>query len=175
MCDWGGNGKLFFPLIPHPSSCSLPPSLTHTHRHSHTSHLLATITTTITTGTQQKAMMQLTSCASPAILGVTANISQDGSSVQALTPAGYPAGSLSPSWHRPSTHIGSADGIRGSRAKKGWKRERGGPFFLFSSNGGSFQESHSFQYYSEACNTSRKIETRGVKYEKCFTHFKVSL
>lgn len=131
MCDWGGNGKLFFPLIPHPSSCSLPPHLSHTHRHSHTSHLLATITTTtITTGTQQKAMMQLTSCASPAILGVTANISQDGSSVQALTPAGYPAGSLSPSWHRPSAHIGSADGIGGSRAKKGVKVGEGRSFLF---------------------------------------------
>lgn len=134
MCDWGGNGKLFFPLIPHPSSCSLPPiSLSHTRRHSHTSHLLATITTTtITTGTQQKAMMQLTSCASPAILGVTANISQDGSSVQALTPAGYPAGSLSPSWHRPSAHIGSADGIGGSRAKKRGEGGRGEVLSFYS-------------------------------------------
>lgn len=35
MCDWGGNGKLFFPLIPHPSSCSLPPSLSHTQTQSH--------------------------------------------------------------------------------------------------------------------------------------------
>lgn len=151
------------------------PHLSHTHRHSHTSHLLATITTTITTGTQQKAMMQLTSCASPAILGVNGKHLSRWLLCASPYSAGYPAGSLSPSWHRPSAHIGSADGIRGSRAKKGWRWERGGPFFLFSSNGGSFQESHSFQCYSEACNTSRKIEKRGVKYEKCFTHLKVSL
>lgn len=95
MCDWGGMGNSSFPssLILRPVPF---PHLSHTHRHSHTSHLLATITTTITTGTQQKAMMQLTSCASPAILGVTANISQDGSSVQALTPQGIRQGLCPP-------------------------------------------------------------------------------
>lgn len=174
MCDWGGNGKLFFPLIPHPSSCSLPPSLSHTqtqshfpppgHHHHHHYHWYPTESYDAAHLVCQpshfrchgKHLSRWLLCASP-------------------YSAGYPAGSLSPSWHRPSAHIGSADGIRGSRAKKGWRWERGGPFFLFSSNGGSFQESHSFQCYSEACNTSRKTEKRGVKYEKCFTHLKVSL
>lgn len=132
MCDWGGNGKLFFPLIPHPSSCSLPPSLSHTHRHSHTSHLLATITTTITTGTQQKAMMQLTSCASPAILGVTANISQDGSSVQALTPQGIRQGLCPPpgTGQVPTLAVQMASGALGQKRGEGGRGEVLSFYFL---------------------------------------------
>lgn len=145
MCDWGGNGKLFFFLLsflrfPHPHRAhmrALP-------------HLLPATTTTITTGTQQKTtMMQLTSCASPAILGVVAT-SPKMAPLSAPILQGSSRVFVRLLAREKVFPVGSTDGIRGSWVKRvmvvgGWWGGGGGdsepssfpPLSLLSFNGGS--------------------------------------
>lgn len=77
-------------------------------------------------------MMQLTSCASPAILGVTANISQDGSSVQALTPQGIRQGLCPPpgTGQAPTLAVQMASGALGQKRGEGGRGEVLSFYFL---------------------------------------------
>lgn len=139
MCDWGGNGKLFFPLIPHPSSCSLPPSLSHTqtqshfpppgHHHHHHYHWYPTESYDAAHLVCQpshfrchgKHLSRWLLCASP-------------------YSAGYPARSLSPSWHglcpppgtgqAPTLAVQMASGALGQKRGEGGRGEVLSFYFL---------------------------------------------